>query len=176
MGRSKLHVARDGMQALLMLAGHLVKPDLVILDLNMPNISGHAMLEEYHPNDVPVVVFSSSWNDSAAQCSLASGARAFVRKPTDLQAYEDAVCGMIEKGQRAEGQNVVVGLQTDPLPKMSSGVTPVEARLIQAYRCAKGSSLSTAMPKSLTSQWAGPRMRSISGLTCWTLPGSPARS
>jgi CheY-like chemotaxis protein len=93
----KLHVARDGMQALLMLASRLVKPDLVILDLNMPNISGHAMLEKYHPHDVPFVVFSSSWNDSDAKRSLASGAREFVRKPTELQAYKDAVEGMIEK-------------------------------------------------------------------------------
>ena len=58
-----LHVARDGMQALLMLAGYLAKPDLVILDLNLPNLSGQAMLEKYHPNDVPIVIFSSSWND-----------------------------------------------------------------------------------------------------------------
>ncbi len=92
-----LHVARDGMQALLMLAGYLAKPDLVILDLNLPNLSGHAMLEKYHPVDVPIVVFSSSWNDSEAQRSLASGAREFVRKPTELQAYKDAVEGMIEK-------------------------------------------------------------------------------
>jgi CheY-like chemotaxis protein len=92
-----LHVARDGVQALLMLAGYLVKPDLVILDLNLPNLSGHAMLEKYHPNDVPIVVFSSSWSDSDAQQSLASGAREFVRKPMDLQAYKEAVRGMIEK-------------------------------------------------------------------------------
>ena len=58
-----LHVARDGMQALLMLAGDLAKPDLIILDLNMPILSGHAMLEKYHPVNVPVVVFSSSWNE-----------------------------------------------------------------------------------------------------------------
>jgi CheY-like chemotaxis protein len=98
-----LHVARDGMQALLMLAGYLAKPDLVILDLDMPNISGHAMLEKYHPNNVPIVVFSSSWNDSDAQYSLASGAREFVRKPTDLQAYRNAVSGMIEKWVAQKG-------------------------------------------------------------------------
>jgi CheY-like chemotaxis protein len=48
-----LHVARDGMQALLMLAGYLAKPDLVILDLNLPILSGCEMLEKYHPSDVP---------------------------------------------------------------------------------------------------------------------------
>jgi CheY-like chemotaxis protein len=92
-----LHVARDGVQALLMLAGYLTKPDLVILDLNLPNLSGQAMLEKYHPHDVPIVIFSSSWDDCEAKQSLASGAREFVRKPMDLEAYKEAVRGMIEK-------------------------------------------------------------------------------
>jgi len=56
----RLHVARDGVEALFKLAQHGVHPDLVILDLNLPAVSGHDVLRLYHPNDVPVVVFSSS--------------------------------------------------------------------------------------------------------------------
>jgi CheY-like chemotaxis protein len=93
----KLHHARDGMEALLLLANKVNKPDLVILDLNVPNLSGCAVLERYHPKDVPVVVFSSSWDDGDRRRSLALGAQEFVRKPIRLQAFKDAVCGMVEK-------------------------------------------------------------------------------
>lgn len=92
-----LHHARDGMEALLMLANNVTKPDLVILDLNMRNLSGYDVLERYHPKDVPVIVFSSSWNDADRRRSLELGAQEFVRKPMHLEAFKDAVCGMVEK-------------------------------------------------------------------------------
>ncbi len=92
-----LHHARDGMEALLMLANGVTKPDLVILDLNVPNLSGCAVLERYHPKDVPVVVFSSSWNEADRRRSLELGAQEFVRKPMHLQAFKDAVCEMVKK-------------------------------------------------------------------------------
>ena len=80
-----------------MLAHQMGKPDLVILDLNVPNLSGHAVLERYHPTDVPVVVFSSSWDEGDRQRSLDLGAQEFVRKPMRLEEFKSAVCGMVEK-------------------------------------------------------------------------------
>jgi CheY-like chemotaxis protein len=93
----KLHHARDGVEALLMLANRVIKPDLVILDLNVPNLSGCAVLERYHPKDVPVVVFSSSWNETDRTRPLELGAQEFVRKPMHLEAFKDTVCGIVEK-------------------------------------------------------------------------------
>jgi len=43
--RVRLHVAVDGEQALQMLADPQFKPDLIILDLNIPKIPGLAVLE-----------------------------------------------------------------------------------------------------------------------------------
>src|SRR5579862_8873841 len=71
----KLHIARDGMDALLLLAGGTFQPDLVIVDLSMPNISGHGVIERFHPTDVPIVVFSSSENEADIQRALKLGAR-----------------------------------------------------------------------------------------------------
>src|SRR5579862_3180549 len=71
----RLHVARDGVEALFKLAQHGVHPDLVILDLNLPAVSGHDVLRHYHPVDVPIVVFSSSSSDAERRQSLAEGAR-----------------------------------------------------------------------------------------------------
>jgi DNA-binding response OmpR family regulator len=92
-----LRIARDGLQALIMLADPNFKPALVILDLNMPDISGHEVLTRYHPQNPPVVVFTSSWNEAEKVRTLAMGARDWVTKPMDLDAYAGAVRGMVEK-------------------------------------------------------------------------------
>ena len=52
----KLHVARDGEQALQMLGDVNLKPSLIVLDLNIPKISGNALLKRYSSRHVPVVV------------------------------------------------------------------------------------------------------------------------
>ena len=93
----KLHIARDGLQAIMMLGGRTFKPDLVILDLNIPEISGHAVLARYHPKEVPVIVFSASRNEGDREQALALGAREYIQKPLDIQAFRDAVCGIIER-------------------------------------------------------------------------------
>ena len=92
----RLRIAKDGMQALFMLAGS-IPPDLVIVDLNIPYISGHGVIERYHPKDVPVIAFSSSANAADKARALALGAREYVQKPMDLSAYENAVRGIVEK-------------------------------------------------------------------------------
>src|ERR1700732_4340789 len=83
--------AWDGSEALVMLETHVSQPDLVIMDWNMPVMSGSGVLERYHPENVPVVVFSSSWNEAEKRRSLPLGAREFVRKPMQLRAFEDAI-------------------------------------------------------------------------------------
>lgn len=92
-----LHIARDGEQALLMLSNGALVPDLVILDLNIPRIPGVSLLERWKNVDTPVVVFSSSLNEAERERVLALGAREFVSKPTDLQAFIDAVYEIIQK-------------------------------------------------------------------------------
>jgi len=104
----KLHVARDGEQALQMLANPDQKLDLIILDLNLPRISGLGVLERYHPKDIPVVVFTVSWRQTDREFALALGASEYIRKPSDLQAYTDAVCGTITKWAGRKGSGALV--------------------------------------------------------------------
>jgi CheY-like chemotaxis protein len=92
-----LRIARDGMDALLMLASGVFRPDLIIVDLNIPYVSGHGVIERFHPEDIPVVAFSSSLNEADKQRALKLGAREYVQKPMDLRAYTDAVRGIVEK-------------------------------------------------------------------------------
>src|SRR5712675_1470735 len=77
-----LHIARDGEQALQFLEQPDFKPDLIILDLNIPKMSGYAVLALYPlKKKTPVVVFSASENDADVSRSLSLGAREFIHKP-----------------------------------------------------------------------------------------------
>jgi CheY-like chemotaxis protein len=97
----RLHIARDGEQALQILREPNYKPSLVILDLNLPKLSGYevlALYPLYHSmKTTPVVVFSASQNEGDVIRALWLGASDFVRKPTDIDAYTTAVIGMIQK-------------------------------------------------------------------------------
>ena len=91
----KLYRAKDATEGLQLLSER--KFDLVILDLNLPGLSGFGFLEQCDPTRVPVVMFSVSSNPADAERALALGAREFVRKPVGLEAYRHAVLTMIEK-------------------------------------------------------------------------------
>jgi CheY-like chemotaxis protein len=92
-----LHIARDGEQALLMLTDPYLKPDLILLDLNIPRISGLALLERWKTMDTPIVVFSSSMNEAERTHALELGARQFVSKPIDIQQFIDTVSAIVMK-------------------------------------------------------------------------------
>src|ERR1700730_12715298 len=93
-----LTVAEDGETALSLLTKGEIKPDLVILDLNIPKVSGISVLEQYHPKEKPpIVVFSSTWSQTDIQRAIALGAREVVHKPMDVQVFMDAVRGIVRK-------------------------------------------------------------------------------
>lgn len=91
----KLHVAKDGEQALKMLSSPLFHPNLIILDLNMPRVDGQTVLQRYVDKTVPVVIFSSSQNKAEVQKALALGAREYVQKPMGFEPYANAVRGIV---------------------------------------------------------------------------------
>src|ERR1700680_5148700 len=82
----RLHVEMDGERALQMLAEPQFKPNLIILDLNIPKIPGLAVLEKCMPA-APVVVFSSSAKPAEIKQAIELGVREFVRKPSDLEEF-----------------------------------------------------------------------------------------
>jgi DNA-binding response OmpR family regulator len=92
-----LHIARDGEQALVMTDSENFQPTLIILDLNIPRIPGHALLERWRANHIPVVVFSSSQIASERERVLALGAREFIEKPTDIAAFCGALLGIVQR-------------------------------------------------------------------------------
>jgi CheY-like chemotaxis protein len=92
-----LEVAKDGEQALQMLASPDFHPQLIIMDLNMPRMDGQSVLAQYQQNDIPIVIFSSTKDKAEVERALALGAREYIQKPIGFEPYADAVRGMVER-------------------------------------------------------------------------------
>lgn len=73
----------------------LQKPDLLIIDLNMPRLSGKQVLEHLRTYQqhcrVPVVIFSSSNRASDIEECYAAGCVSYIVKPTDLEPFMGAI-------------------------------------------------------------------------------------
>src|SRR5438067_9973888 len=69
------------------------KPDLVLLDVMMPQVDGWEMLrriqDKYGAGAIPVVMFSGKADERAEAQASSSGAQGFVGKPFDLQQLID---------------------------------------------------------------------------------------
>jgi len=100
---NRIVVARDGAEALEFLSAATREgtergntfPRVVLLDLQLPRVSGHAVLKAMKANDqmrcIPVIVLTSSDHErDLAEC-YRLGANSYVQKPVDLGKFEDAV-------------------------------------------------------------------------------------
>ena len=108
----RLHVVSDGLAAMLYLRrkppfADAKRPNLVVLDLNLPGLHGLELLSVLRADPelaaVPVVVLSSS--DAPADIGIAyrRHASCYVRKPSDLDGLRAAIRDILAFwGARAE--------------------------------------------------------------------------
>jgi two-component system, chemotaxis family, response regulator Rcp1 len=94
--RNNLHVARDGVEALEFLRqegqfGDAVRPDLILLDLNLPKRDGRQVLEEIKSDSslrqIPVVILTSSQAEQDIAKAYDLHANCYVSKPVDLDQF-----------------------------------------------------------------------------------------
>jgi two-component system response regulator len=93
-----IRVARDGAEALDQLFGATAStrlPDLVLLDLKLPKVSGlevlHRIRLEEKTRSLPIVVLTSSDEEKDIVESYNLGANSYIRKPVDFDEFIDAV-------------------------------------------------------------------------------------
>lgn len=86
--------ATDGEEALEILHSDTL-PDYIFLDLNMPRMDGMQCLREIRQIDklqhIPVVIYTTSMDDTAKATSLRLGATAFITKPTRISELVSAL-------------------------------------------------------------------------------------
>ncbi len=96
----RIHIARDGEEALDFLyrrGSHAgaVRPDLLLLDLNMPRKGGKEVLaiikEDESLKDIPVIVLTSSEAEQDILRSYKLHANAYVVKPVDFPRFVEVV-------------------------------------------------------------------------------------
>jgi len=100
---NQLIVARDGVEALDYLfatgqySGRDVNagPQVVLLDLNLPKVSGLEVLRRLRANErtkhLPVVILTSSNEEQDRLHGYENGANSYVRKPVDFNQFIEAV-------------------------------------------------------------------------------------
>ncbi|MEU3369320.1 response regulator [Streptomyces sp. NPDC006711] len=95
-GARNLVQVTDGVAALEHLrAPDSVRPDLIVLDLNMPRMNGRELLRVLKSDEdlqtIPVVVLTTSAAPDDVTGAYTSHANAYVTKPVNLEEFEQAV-------------------------------------------------------------------------------------
>lgn len=99
-----VHHATDGVEALAYLRREgeryatARRPDLILLDLNMPRLDGRGVLtaikQDVELRNIPVVVLTTSDVDRDVEAMYQLGANSFVTKPLDLQDFFTVISGL----------------------------------------------------------------------------------
>jgi CheY-like chemotaxis protein len=93
----QVNSAYDGAEALAAVESMSAKPDLILLDLNMPGMNGFGFLEAYSNTDLPkstvVVLSSSEQNSDVTQAKSYACVSDFLVKPIDFDKLEALVAG-----------------------------------------------------------------------------------
>jgi len=94
--RNKLHVARDGIEAMSFLHqegqfSNMPRPDLILLDLNLPKKDGREMLSDLKTDPdlrrIPVVILTTSQAEEDILRSYDLHANCYITKPIDLHQF-----------------------------------------------------------------------------------------
>jgi chemotaxis family two-component system response regulator Rcp1 len=95
---SNLHVAHDGVEAMAFLRKQgeyfdAPRPNIILLDLNMPKKDGREVLAEIKNDDkfkcIPVIVLTSSSAEQDINKAYELHANCYITKPTDFGRFKD---------------------------------------------------------------------------------------
>ena len=95
-----LHVAADGVEAMSFLKqvganAHSPRPDLILLDLNLPKMDGREVLAHIKEDDglktIPTIILTTSEAEADIAKSYQLQANCYLNKPVQLDAFESLV-------------------------------------------------------------------------------------
>jgi two-component system response regulator len=98
--RNRLSTVEDGVQAMEFLRGEgkyvqAPRPDLILLDLNLPRKDGREVLAEIKADDrlktIPIVVLTTSQAEKDVLAAYALQASCYITKPVDFKQFLEVV-------------------------------------------------------------------------------------
>ena len=96
----QLHVASDGVEAMAFLRkegahAHAPRPDLILLDLNLPKMDGREVLAHIKKDEslktIPIVILTTSEAEADIVKSYQLQANCYLSKPVQLDAFQSLV-------------------------------------------------------------------------------------
>ena len=91
----RLHVARDGIEALDFLCRNSPRPDLILMDLDLPKMHGRDLLRRLKTDDswktIPTVVLSTSDAEDDVRYCYRQQATSYIKKPDQWGAFTKVV-------------------------------------------------------------------------------------
>ena len=112
--RNRIHVVEDGVEAMEFLRrqgrfGEAPRPDLILLDLNLPRKDGREVLAEVKADPdlkrIPVVVLTTSRAEEDVLRAYNLHANCYVTKPVDLEQFMKIVSQIDEFWVKVSGVN-----------------------------------------------------------------------
>ena len=119
---NKLTIVKNGIEALSLLRRqgqhtHAARPDLILLDLNLPKKDGREVLAEIKADDnlkrIPVIILTTSENEQDVVKSYNLHANCYITKPLDLDRFikvvksiEDFWLGIVVLPKNGKGHAV----------------------------------------------------------------------
>jgi chemotaxis family two-component system response regulator Rcp1 len=97
---SRVHIVADGVEAMEFLRAQgkyrgAMRPDLILLDLNLPRKDGREVLAEIKGSEdlkrIPVVILTTSQSQQDLDRAYGLHANCYVAKPVDFEAFKSAV-------------------------------------------------------------------------------------
>ena len=98
--KTEISIARNGKEALdfLFKQGEFIdakKPDLILLDINIPIYNGHEVLMQIKKNDtlkkIPVIMHTTSSNQKDIDRAYENHCNSYVKKPLNMDEFLEAV-------------------------------------------------------------------------------------
>ncbi|MCL2203846.1 MAG: response regulator [Defluviitaleaceae bacterium] len=161
----------SGAQALALMAEN--QPDLVLLDLNMPQMDGFEMLSKMRENPamerIPVIFVTAEQEDYSEEKGLSLGAVDYIRKPynsniirikirnhIELKAYRDDLAGMVEERTKqltASHEAIIMGMSL--LSESRDGITGAHIARIKSQTRLLTNKIAEMYPDLLDKELAG---------------------
>jgi two-component system LytT family response regulator len=128
--------AADGRAAVAAIVRH--KPDIVFLDIRMPELDGFEVIAELAPDEVPAIVFVTAFSDHAAK-AFDANALDYLLKPYDPERLAESLNRARDRGRsaREDGRRILAAVEE-------------LAREQRALRLAVAARADTALPSNPT--------------------------